>query len=355
MHEVVQIGDEDPVEQELILRYLEEMQQEEYKSLSLEREGYSLVIMNPPFTAWKRIPEKERTALREFHGDVIKGDVGYWAYFFLAADNVIRPDERLAAVTPKEFFAGESAGSLRARMLLGEGGEKCAYIPMIVVKSAGEVAFSEGALYRDYLAVFRKVSKEEAGGSPMILAILKKKLDEMDEREIEGVSRRIKSSMACDSETIEDDLVLIRRIAYPESYIRRYSRNLKPLVAFYTGLGQRVLRRLTEDLLSLPKLSEVAELSYYRPGPKGAEEYTRGLFLARYLGRGKTIFRIIGDSGDRLTARIIAEVGKRKSGKRRKEGPTIVLSKSRLRPSLRSPAGVSTLLLGDRAEWGDYR
>jgi predicted RNA methylase len=350
MHEAVQRGDDDPSEQELILRYLQEMEGE-YKTLALQKEGYDLVIMNPPFTAWKRIPDKERTALRQLYGGVVKGDVGYWAYFFIAADNVIRPNGKLAAVTPEEFFAGESAGSLRTIMLLGNPDRRYVYVPIMIVKSAGEVAFSEGTLYRDYLAVFRKALREEVGGYPMILAILKKRLDDMNEKEIEEVLRRIETSITRDLEIIEDDLVLIRRVADPRSYIERCSKNLKPLVAFYTGLSQRVLRRLIEDLLSLPKLSDVTELSYYRPGPKDAEEYARGLFIARYLGRGKTIFRITEDSGDRLTAQVIPKVRKRRAERRRIEAFTIVLSKSHLRPSLRSPAGVSTLSLGDKPEW----
>ena len=350
MHEAVQRSDDDPSDQELILRYLQEME-EEYKTLALQKEGYDLVIMNPPFTAWKRIPDKERTALRQLYGGVVKGDVGYWAYFFIAADNVIRPNGKLASVTPEEFFAGESAGSLRTTMLLGNPDRRCVYVPIMIVKSASEVAFSEGTLYRDYLAVFRKALREEAGSCPMILVVLKKRLDDMNEKEMEEVLRRIKTSITRDLEIIEDDLVLVRKVANPRGYIERCSKNLKPLVAFYTGLGQRVLRRLIEDLLSLPKLSEVAELSYYRPGPKGAEEYARGLFMARYLGRGKTIFRITEDSGDRLTAQVAPKVRKREAKERRIKAFTIVLSKSHLRPSLRSPAGVSTLSLGDKPEW----
>ena len=104
-----------------------------------------MVIMNPPFTRWEeRIPESEREKLVKLLGNVVSGGrIGYWEFFFVAADNVIKPGGRLAAVTPEEFFSGRTARSVREYLISKRG-----YALRYVVRSAVETAFSEGAHYR---------------------------------------------------------------------------------------------------------------------------------------------------------------------------------------------------------------
>ncbi|WP_054853789.1 N-6 DNA methylase [Vulcanisaeta distributa] len=145
------IGD-DP-SSENIERYLRESQ-EEYMKLTLPHEGFDVVIMNPPFTRWEeRIPEREKGKLVRMLGNIISGGrIGYWAFFFAASDNVIRPGGKIAAVTPEEFFSGRTAISVREYLLGRRGGYALRY----VVRSAVETAFSEGAHYRDYLVVLEK-------------------------------------------------------------------------------------------------------------------------------------------------------------------------------------------------------
>lgn len=85
----------------------------------LPHENFDLVIMNPPFTRRERLSEVgeinrlEKLFHDAFEGGVIRGKVGYWAYFMAAADGMLKPDGKLAMVTPEEFFAGGSAESLR--------------------------------------------------------------------------------------------------------------------------------------------------------------------------------------------------------------------------------------------------
>nr|MDO8100183.1 N-6 DNA methylase [Candidatus Njordarchaeota archaeon] len=65
---------------------------------------FDVVIMNPPFTRRERIPaEKEK--LEELV-PLVKGKTGYWAYFVLGADNVLKQNGIMALVVPEEFFAG---------------------------------------------------------------------------------------------------------------------------------------------------------------------------------------------------------------------------------------------------------
>ena len=146
----------------------------------LPHESFDVVIMNPPFTRRERLSEVGEIARLEklfygaFEGEVVRGKVGYSAYFMAAATNMVKPGGKLAMVTPEEFFAGGSAESLRRYIFFGEVFKKGKYVPVLplnytidyIVRSSKEVAFSETALYRDYLVVFRKIREKDE--RPMI-------------------------------------------------------------------------------------------------------------------------------------------------------------------------------------------
>ncbi|NAZ11150.1 MAG: N-6 DNA methylase [Desulfurococcales archaeon] len=181
--------EDDPLPQRFLIEWWITKDKEKYLKHQLALESFDLVIMNPPFTRRERIPESERAKLEKALGKIVRGKVGYWAYFFTAADNVIKMGGKLAAVTPEEFFVGSSAESVRRYLLLGEvagrsGALGRVYVPVYIVKSVRQVAFSEGASYRDYLVVFRKVPPQEV--SPYtVIVLLKKRLDELKGREHE--------------------------------------------------------------------------------------------------------------------------------------------------------------------------
>jgi len=129
---------------------------------------FDVVIMNPPFTRRERIPAKTEELAKLV--PEVKGKTGYWAYFVVAADKVLKEDGTLALVIPEEFFAGGAAKSVR-EYLFHRG-----YRVKYVVKSTAELAFSESALYRDYLIVLKRAKDSS---TPLTLILLNKKLDEI--------------------------------------------------------------------------------------------------------------------------------------------------------------------------------
>ena len=310
----------------------------EYESLGLPCEGFDVVIMNPPFTRRERIPEEEREELDKLLGGIVRGKTGYWAYFFAAADNVLRPGGRLAAVTPEEFFVGSSAKSLRRYLFLQRG-----YRIKYVVRSAAEVAFSEGALYRDYLVVLEKPEAPGGGAgagrdSAAVFVILRKKKDELGDEDVLRVVELARSLErdASRLEASEPGLADAVRVDNVSEFVEKHVSNLKPLVGFNCPDAQRVFLGLVNATSKHPTLSDLAEIFVYKPGQHiatadriGAEEYARRLFIARYGARGKVTFRLRRDE----VGKVLVEVG----------GKALTIDKRYLRPSLRTPSGVRHL------------
>jgi hypothetical protein len=302
---------DDPPSQSLIYEYFVKQEQEKFLKYSLPREDLDVVIMNPPFTRRERIPVYERKKLEKMMKDIIKGKVGYWAYFFALADNVIKFGGRLAAVTPEEFFFGGSAESVRRFLLRGEiikdrGKVKKLpriYVPEIIIKSATEVAFSEGAHYRDYLTVFRKIRDDEVKNfNRTLVVILKRRLRELIGRE-KDVALQIKQLLQRPSSSFVSndiyDAIILDNI---DVFIDRHINNLKPLVFFDSIKILELFYRIT-TASGLKRLDEIANLANYtcQYTGTGFEDYCRRLFISRYETRATEVsFKYLSEDANTL-------------------------------------------------------
>ncbi|MBS7617142.1 SAM-dependent DNA methyltransferase [Candidatus Bathyarchaeota archaeon] len=337
---VFAMSEGDPPIRMPIDRFLEVLKKE-YEALILPQEGFDIVIMNPPFTRRERIPEKERDRLDKLLGGIVKGKVGYSLYFFAAADNVIKLGGKLAAVTPEEFFAGGSAESVRR--FLFSGGNRT-YVPKYIVRSAAEIAFSEGAHYRDYLAIFSKQRSVNNKDTYMTSVILKKKLTELD---LEKIAEQILEFSKSNGEGILDnDDISARKIYNVTSLILKHISNLKPLVGLNCIKAQELIIELLEDLSQSPTLKEyenkgVIALKDYtcQHTVLGVEEYIRRLFVSKYGGRGKISFICRDENENSLLIRI------------RKGQRDFSIPKTSCIYSLRSPAKVVHMNITNEEEY----
>jgi hypothetical protein len=304
---------DDPPRQASMYEYFIERDRERYREHELAMEGLDLVIMNPPFTRRENIPKSERKKLSDLLGDIVRGKVGYWAYFFAAANNVVKPSGKLASVTPEEFFVGRSAESVRRFLLRGEvmrDGEwvkvsRRVYVPQVIVKSTIDVAFSEGAHYRDYLVVFRgKLEGELKDDDRCMVVILKKKLDELKDME-KDIAMQIRGSKGGASVIIGDpfDVIMLDKVS---SLIQEFIDNMKPLVGFNTVKGFEFYQQLL-NMESLKRLDEVARLRDYTAQytGRGFEEYVRRLFIPRYETRAPLVsFEFVSEAAGSVKVRI---------------------------------------------------
>jgi 16S rRNA G966 N2-methylase RsmD len=245
---------------------------------------FDIVIMNPPFTRREKIPD-EISKLQKMVQKV-KGKTGYWAYFVVAADNVLRKEAVLAVVMPEEFFVGGAAKSVR-EYLLARG-----YSIRFVVRSAKEIAFSEAAHYRDYLIVFSREPKAR----PLIVTILKKRLKEIVGQTNDLIAKIKEFSMSNVQRLSLDELEGIK-ISDAKELLSRYIGNLKPLIGFNTVEAYTYSLELLDRLKKMPTIDELdssglVRVGLYRPGQykeKGVERFAEKLFISKYGGRSSNV------------------------------------------------------------------
>jgi type I restriction-modification system DNA methylase subunit len=245
---------------------------------------FDVVIMNPPFTRRERIPD-EISKLEKLVPEV-RGKTGYWAYFVVPADNLLKEGGVLAVVIPEEFFVGRSAKSVRNYLYVH------GYTLEYLIRSAAEVAFSEAAHYRDYLIVFRKGKTPK----PLIVIILKKKLSEL-RNQLGDLATKV-HDFASSSDTVLSiaDLEGLK-VSNSQDLIARHIDNLKPLIGFNTVEANVLALQLLERMRDKPTLNDLEKehlvrIRVYNPGQhktKGFEKFCRKLFVGRYGARSPSV------------------------------------------------------------------
>jgi hypothetical protein len=245
---------------------------------------FDIVIMNPPFTRRERIPD-EISKLQKIVPEV-KGKTGYWAYFVVSADKVLKEKAILAVVMPEEFFVGGAAKSVREHLL--DKGYSIKYI----VRSAVEVAFSEAAHYRDYLIIFSKGFQTE----PLVVTILKKRLKDIADQ-ISDLALKIKEFSSSNNQRLSLEELEALKISDAETILTRHIINLKPLVGFNTIKAHTLSLELLDRLKKMPTIGELdssglIRMRLYRPGQyktKGVEKFAEKLFISRYGARSPNV------------------------------------------------------------------
>jgi len=295
---------------------------------------FDIVIMNPPFTRRERIPD-EISKLQKIVPQV-KGKTGYWAYFVVPADNVVKPNGTLAVVIPEEFFVGRSAKSVRGYLF--EKGYAIEYL----VRSAAEVAFSEAAHYRDYLIVLKKGKRK----NPLVVCILKKRLLKIS-REMESLALKLKKFASSEDQRLSLPELEALKVAAADDFVKRHLENLKPLIGFNTVKVHIMALQLLDELRDKPTLKDLKEKEFcqikvYNPGQyktKKVEGYARKLFASRYGTRSPSVTFFVDKVTDKNVRLVL---------RRAKLSATLRLKD--VVPSLRTYSGVEHINVTDEEE-----
>jgi len=115
---------------------------------------FDVVIMNPPFTKFQRIPPRfKKSLLQRFdtlrYREIVHGRLGLHGYFILLADKLLIPGGRLAAVLPITTISLEGFYGI-IQLLLKE------YSIEHIIVTTGRAAFSENTSLREMLLIARK-------------------------------------------------------------------------------------------------------------------------------------------------------------------------------------------------------
>ncbi|HVL49367.1 MAG TPA: N-6 DNA methylase [Candidatus Thermoplasmatota archaeon] len=215
-----------------------------------------VVLMNPPFTRFQRLPPALKATLRSRFADYpeITGQLALHGYFLLLADRVLAPGGRLGAVLPASTLSGKAFQGVVERLLTD-------YTVEHVVTTTGRAAFSDDADFREVMLVAEK--RPPRAGHRVRLATLA----DDPSRWTSAVARDRAGRMA-DAAGAGQPL---------QAALARDGRALAERLALSTDLGLAAVSALDVAFAGLPALAEVlrgldatVEESLRAPGREGA-------------------------------------------------------------------------------------
>jgi len=310
-----------------ITKWLEIMREERIPK------DFDVIIMNPPFTRRERIPARKEDLERLV--PEVKGKTGYWAYFVVAVDKLLKENGTLAVVIPEEFFVGRSAQSVREYLF--EKGYQIRHI----IRSSKDIAFSEGAHYRDYLIVLNKKLTKE----PLTVSIIKKTLKDIPNTQ--EIGKKIKDFLCSISEELRTDDFDAFKVYNIDETAKKHVENLKPLIGFNSIAAYKLALEFLDKLKNTPTLGMLEKLGQlrirdYNPGQyktRGVESFARKLFISKYCPKGsKVVFLYDGKQKNKIRIKV-------KGSKL-----TCLLPHDAVAISLRTPSGVKHIDITNEEE-----
>lgn len=146
-----------------------------------------VVIMNPPFSDREKMPADMRSKLKNntILTKMCGNQVNLWGFFLALADLVLKPNGKIGTVLPINIARGRATEEIRNYLLEN-------YRIKYIIKSVSDLAFSEGAAFRDvlFIAEKSKPNKDDLVG----IVFLKKSIREMNLDEAGKIAKKITDS-----------------------------------------------------------------------------------------------------------------------------------------------------------------
>jgi len=110
-----------------------------------------VVIMNPPFSDREKMPPDMRSKIKNNRilGNICGHQINLWGYFLVLSDLLLKPNEKIGAVIPINIARGKATEKIRNYLLEN-------YHIKYIIKPVADIAFSEGAAFRDVLLIAEK-------------------------------------------------------------------------------------------------------------------------------------------------------------------------------------------------------
>lgn len=244
------------------------------KPIRLER--VKLVIMNPPFTRFQRIPPTYKTKLanrftEKKYKECIHGQLGLHGYFLLLADRFLEDDGRLAAVLPVTTLSAKGLYPIQEMLLKNYSIEH-------IVVCEGRSAFSENTLAREILLVARK---RRSGNNNTAISILKFSPDTLSVSKARSLGEDIKELREKGVVGVTDTSSYLFRLI-PQKQLAKSRRSLFRAISTY----HRDMIEVVETIQNLLEQSENATtFGEYLKSVRGEiHESPRGIERLGYYG-----------------------------------------------------------------------
>jgi len=143
-----------------------------------------VVIMNPPYSDKEKMPKamqdklNDNTALNKHCGNL----VNLWGYFMILGDFLVKDEGFVGSVIPINFARGKATEKIRDFMLKN-------HTILYIIKPVGDLAFSEGAAFRDILLVTQKKKPEATDMCKIVY--FKKSIRDFENKEMPKIYNQI--------------------------------------------------------------------------------------------------------------------------------------------------------------------
>lgn len=146
-----------------------------------------VLIMNPPFSDREKMPEEMRNALKNYTilTEICGNHVNLWGFFLALADLMLKTNGKIGTVIPINIARGKATEQIRNYLMRN-------YRIQYVIKSVSDLAFSEGAAFRDVLLIAEKSKPKE--NDLVGFVFLKKSIREMSLDQGERIAESIADS-----------------------------------------------------------------------------------------------------------------------------------------------------------------
>jgi tRNA1(Val) A37 N6-methylase TrmN6 len=274
-----------------------------------------VIIMNPPFSDREKMPFDMREKLKKnILGNICGHQINLWGYFLVLADLLLKPEGKIGVVIPINIARGKATEKIRNFLLNN-------YQIMYIIKPTVDIAFSEGAAFRDVLLIARK--KESAKDDITKIVFLKKSIRG---RTFEDVTNIVTPIIKKD--THEDKNVEVRTITHDQ------------LLAAKNNFMRFLFRRMNEVSEMIEELNKSEKLIKIKKGsfPEGFHASPKGLSQLLFITNPLTESRI-----KRAFLILKKPVEKQISSEIKDMKKQIIVQKESALPALRTITGIKTI------------
>lgn len=193
---------------------------EHSKSKPIELSKVDLVIMNPPFTRFQRIPAAHKTILMGRFSEAkykkcLHGQLGLHGYFLLLADRFIRNGGRLAAVLPITTLSAKGLYGVQDIWFKNYSIEH-------LIVCEGRSAFSENVLTREILLVAEKTKPRDNKIAVSVLRVSPDTISIAEARSLAETFKELRKNNEVGA-TVDSEKYLFRLLSQEEATRNRRS------------------------------------------------------------------------------------------------------------------------------------
>ncbi|MCE7743657.1 MAG: N-6 DNA methylase [Candidatus Heimdallarchaeota archaeon] len=244
------------------------------------------VIMNPPFTDREKMPAFMRNKINanKLLINICGKQIDFWGYFLALADFLLNKNGKIGAVIPINFARGRATQQIRDFILEN-------YHIKYIIKPVGDIAFSEGAMFRDILLVCQK--KGFGQNDITKIVFLKSSIKKINSDEVRDILEEIKSIELLVNEHFSSNRFDLWNVK-SEALLS----NRDNLMLFLSGSNIKT-RKLFIDFLEeieskgkdkIRKLTENEMRDGFHASPKGLSELT---FITNPFSKNRTKMNVI--------------------------------------------------------------